>query len=250
MTRTLAILLMCGACAIAQTKLSAPLVGVARDSAQHLRLVHGVSGSFVLRETISDSVAAWSFDGTTGLMKTPTELWTLGANGEMIRRFPAPAGDAVLGPQSAFFPEAAELWQVGPKGEAKVPVDPAAIAGRVIALGPTKAQATQFAVCRANALWLLSISTTTGAVTRESMPGGAVGEQACLSAGPGSLVLVADRMLLATAHAILIQTAAGAERKIPVSASHASLAGAPVHMIRITSDGEKVYQLPAAKELP
>jgi hypothetical protein len=166
----------------------------------------------------------------------------------------------VLGPQNAFFPETAELWQIGPRGYSQVPIAPAMIAGSVIALGPAKAHGVQLAVCRANALWLLSVDTTSGAITRELAPGGAIAEQACLAAGGGSLVLLPDRRLLATAHAILIQTVAGVERSFPISAGHLARAGEqwvevesagePAHMIRITREGEKVYQLPAAKERP
>lgn len=260
MSRAVVVVLMCAASAIAQPKLSAPLVGVARDSGHHLRLVDGVSGNFVLRDTIGTGVTDWAFDGNSGLAKTDTEWLTLGGNGAIVRRLPAPGRDAVLGPQNAFLPETAELWQAGPQGDSKVAIEPGAIAGSVIALGPTKARGAQLAVCRANQLWLLSINTTTGAVTHEWAPGGAIGEQACLSAGGGSLVVMSDRLLLATAKAILIQTAAGVERRIPISASHAVRAGAqwvqvesaraPSHIIRIASDGETVYQLPAAKELP
>lgn len=245
---------------MAQPKLSAPFVGLARDSARHLRLVDGVSGNFVLQDTVNSSPVTWAFDGNGGLVKTDTELLTLGATGSIIGRRPAPQRDAVIGPQSAFFSETSELWQAGPQGDSAISIEPGALSGSVIALGPTKANSVPFAVCRANQLWLLSIDTTTGAVTHELAPGGVIGEQACLSAATGSLVLLADRMLLATAQGILIQASAGVERRIPILTSHATRAGAQwvevesagesSHIIRITSEGEKVYQLPAAKELP
>lgn len=260
MSRTIAIFLMCGAYAAAQPKFSAPLVGLARDAAEHLHVVHGVSGSFLLRDTVGGRVGAWAFDGNGGLVKTDTELLTLGANGTVVRRRPAPQKEAVLDSVSAFFPKTAELWQASPEGYSKVPIEPGAIAGRVIALGATDAHQVQFAVCRDKQLWLLSINATTGALEHERVPGGAIAEHACLSTSARSLVLMPDRMLLATGQAILIQTATGVERRIPISASHAVRAGQhwvqvesaaePARMIRITSDGEKVYQLPAPKERP
>lgn len=260
MSRTVLLILMCAPSAIAQPKLAAPLVGVARDSAQHLRLVDGISGNLLLRETITSSVAAWAFDGHSGLAITDTELLTLGAGGAIVQRIPAPDADAVLGPQNAFFPKTAALWQIGSKGASQVSLDPAMIGGSVIAVGPMNAQSTPLAVCRANVLWLLSIDTTTGAITQESAPEGAIGGQACLSAQPGALVVLSDRMLLATGREILIQTAAGVERHISIAADHlaragaqwveAESAGAPSRMIRITGGGETVYQLPNAKELP
>lgn len=258
-TRAFAVILLCGVSVSAQSKLTAPLAGIARDSAGQLRLVDGVTGNFVLRDAIGSGVLDWVFDGTSGLVTTETQLWKLGPSGAILQRLPGIGADTVLGPESAFFLETAELWQIGPKSNSKVSIEPAALAGRVIAIGPAKAQLTPFAVCRANQLWLLSINTATGAVAQESAQAGAIAEQACLPAG-GSLILLADRMLLATAQSILVQTSAGEERSIAVSASHASRAGAhwvemqsargPSHMIRITSDGEQVYQLPAAKEQP
>jgi len=260
MSRRAVVFLLCVAPAIAQPKFSVPLVGIARDSQQQLRIVHGVSGTFVLHDVIGKNAVDWAFDGNGGLVNTGSELLTLGADGTVIRRRPVAQQEAVLGPQNAFFPETAELWQTGPQGDSKVPIAAAMIAGRVIALGPTKAHAVQLAVCRANAFWLLAVDATNGAITQELTLGGAIAEQACLAAGGGSLVLLPDRRLLATAHAILIQTAAGVERSIPIAAGHLVRAGEqwieveksgePAHMIRITREGEKVYQLPAAKERP
>ena len=260
MNRAAVIVLLCVASAVAQPKLSAPLAGIARDSNQQLRVVHGVSGTFVWHDVIGESIVDWAFDGNCGLVKTATELLTIGANGAAIRYLPAAQPEAVLSPQSAFFPATHELWQTGPKGETKISIDSEMIGGSVIALGSTKPHGVQLAVCRAKALRLLSVDTTNGSITQELAPGGAIAGHACLSAGGGSLVLLPDRMLLATAHAVLVQTAAGIERSIPISASHLARTGeqwievesatGPAHMIRITSDAEKAYQLPAAKELP
>jgi hypothetical protein len=260
MNRAIVIVLMCAVSAIAQPKFSAPLAGIARDSHQQLRIVHAVSGTFILHDVIGETVASWAFDGSGGLVKTDVELLTIGANGAITGRRSAPQRESVMGPQSVFFPETHELWQTGPNGVTQVSIEPAMIAGSVIALGPVRDHSVQLAVCRANALWLLSVDTSNGALTRELALGGAIGGQACLPVGGGSLVLLADRVLLAAAHAVLVQTAAGIERSIPISASHAARVGkqwvevespgGPAQMIRITSDGEKAYQLPAAKELP
>ena len=259
MNRAGVIFLMCAASVLAQPKFSAPLAGIARDSHRQLHIVHGVAGTFIWHEVIGEAVADWAFDGKSGLVKTDQELLTIGANGAITGRHSAPQ-EIVLGPQSAFFPETHELWQTGPEGVTKVSIGPEMAAGTVLALGPARGQSVQLALCRASTLCLLTIDTANGSITQEQAPGGAIGEQACLPAGARSLVLLADRMLLATAHAVLVQTAAGVERSIPISASHAvrtggqwveiESAGGPAHMIRITRDSEKVYQLPAAKELP
>lgn len=260
MNRAAIIVMICAASALAQPKFSAPLAAIARDSHQQLRLVHAVSGTFILHDAIGDTAAGWAFDGNSGLVKTAAELLTIGANGAISARRSAPQPEAVLGPQTVFFPETHELWQTGPNAVTKVPIEPQLIAGSVIALGPARNRSVQLGVCRESALWLLSVDTTHGAITQELAPAGAIGEQACLPSGGGSLVLLADRMLLATARAVLVQTTAGIERSIPISASYAARAGqqwievgsasGPAHMIRITSGGEEAYQLPAAQELP
>ena len=260
MNRGAIIVFMCAACAVAQPKFSAPLAGIVRDSQQQLRLVHAVSGTFILHDVIGGTIVDWAFDGNTGLVKTNAELLVIGSNGAIIGRRSAPQQETVMGPQSAFFTATHELWQTGTNNVTKVPIEPAVIAGSVIALGPVSGHSVQVAVCRQSALWLLSVDTAHGAVTQELALGGAIGEQACLSKSSGSLVLLADRMLLATAHAVLVQTTAGTERSIPISAARVTRAGerwveaespgSPSHMIRITSDGEKAYQLPGSKELP
>ena len=260
MNRGAIIVFACAACAVAQPKFSAPLAGIVRDSHQQLRLVHAVSGTFILHDIVGGTVVDWAFDGNRGLVKTNAELLLIGANGTIIGRHTASQQETVLGPQSAFFPATHELWQTGTNNVTKVPIEAAVIAGAVVALGPVSGHSVQLAVCRESALWLLSVDTTNGSLTQELARGGAIGDQACLPAGGGSLVLLADRILLATAHAVLVQTTAGIERTIPVSATRVTRAGerwveaespgSPTHMIRITSDGEKAYQLPAAKELP
>jgi len=259
MNRAATTLLVCAACGVAQPKFTAPIAGIVRDSHQQLRIVHAVSGTFILRDVVGATVADWAFDGNSGLVKTNAELLLIGANGGVVARRSAQQ-EAVLGPQSAFFPETHELWLAAANNVTKVPVEPAVIAGSVMALGPVSGRGVQLAVCRQDALWLLSVDTTHGQVTQELALGGTIGEHACIPSGGGSLVLLADRMLLATARALLVQTTAGLERKIPISATHvtrvgqhwveAETPGGPAHMIQITSYGERAFQLPAAKELP
>jgi hypothetical protein len=100
MSRRVFIFLLCVAPTIAQPKFSVPLVGIARDSQRQLRIVHGVSGTFVLHGVIGESVADWAFDGNGGQVKTATELLTIGADGTVIRRRPEAQQEAVLGPRS------------------------------------------------------------------------------------------------------------------------------------------------------
>ena len=53
MNKAAIVLALCGTAALAESNFSAPLLGIARDARQQLRFVHGVSGNFVLRQTIA-----------------------------------------------------------------------------------------------------------------------------------------------------------------------------------------------------
>jgi len=257
MTRLFVIAFLCAPGLTAQSKFSSPMIGMARDGHQQLRVVHGVPGTFIWRDAIGIKASDWAFDGSGGLVKTATELLTVAADGAIISRRPAPQRETVLGPQSAFFPDTAELWLVGLKGETKVPLDLEAVAGSVIALGPARAHSLQLAACRADALWLLVIDTRSGKITHEMAAGGMLA-QACRLDGSKRLVLLSNRLVLATPQAVVVQTTAGIERTIPVSGSRAVRAGnewiaiengcAPSKLIRLSSDSEKSYQLPAVKE--
>ncbi len=250
MTRAFFVFLFVAA-AFAQTKLSTPVLGIARDAQQQLRRVDGVSGTFILRNDVAENAVDWAFDGDGGLVKTAHELLTIGPDGAIAQRHAAPQRDGVLGPRSAFFPDTSEFWERGNH----VSAQPGMIAGKVIAVSDK-----QLAVCRANTLWLLTIDTKTAAVTHEIVPGGAIGEQACAPGRVGLLLLMPDRMLLAAAKAILVQTTAGIERSIRISATHlaragrewieAEIAGEGPRMIRVSRDGEQVYELPTRKERP
>ncbi len=85
MNRAIFVVLLCGATGFAQTKFSAPLVGVVRDTEQHLRLVNGVAGNFVLGVAISAGAIDWAFGPNGGLLKTDAESVVLGAHGVVMR---------------------------------------------------------------------------------------------------------------------------------------------------------------------
>ena len=246
----------------AEPNLSAPLLGMARDSHNQLRPVHGLAGNFVPRGAIGGEALDWAFGGSGGLVMTDAELLVLDANGSVMRHRAAPRSNAVLGPDSAFFPKTCEVWQA--RAQADITVDPAAIGGSVIALGEASRGEIEMAVCRANHLWLLNIDARNGMVTRELAPGGAIGEQACAPARDATFLLLDGRMILLAAQELLVQTASGAERRMPIPASHSmqphihragnnwvqiEIPGAPSKLVRITGRDEKLYSFPALEAL-
>lgn len=261
------VLALCGTAALAESNFSAPLVAIARDERQQLRFVHGVSGNFVLRQSIANHVRDWTFTGFGGLVKTETELLFLDANAEVIRRRSIPDASVALSPgatqsSAIYFVRAEnELWISGAAADGKVPIEPDAIAGNVVALGPSGRNQALLAVCRGDRLWVVTVHLRAGTIIGERAPGGTIGEKACL-AEPAAQLMIGGRLILATADAVVIQADHGEERRIPFSAVDGAkpqihragerwvqleIAGAPSLMIRVNGPDEKVYSLPAAE---
>ena len=251
---------LCLTAAWAASNWSMPLVGLARDAKNHLHPVYGVAGSFVLRSAVSGEALNWAFGASGGLVETDGELQVLDARANVIGRRALPAGRLILSPGYAFFPETGELWPAAAGAGGSIMIDPTAIAGRVVALGPGDQRGIVVAACRADQLWLLTFDIRNGALMHESVPGGSIGEQAC--AQGGALLVLRDGLLVAAAHEIVIQTT-GQERYVPIPPNHGArihragedtvqieLPGSPSQMVRITAEGERLYELPAAEARP
>jgi len=236
-------------------------VGLARDAKSRLHPVYGVAGSFVLRSALSGEALNWAFGASGGLVEADGELHVLDARANVTGRRVAPVGGVILSPSYAFFPKTGELWPAGAGAGRSIMIEPTAIAGRVIALGPGDQREIVVAACRAGQLWLLTFDVKSGALMHESAPGGSLGEQAC--AQGGALLVLRDALLVAAAHEIVIQTAGGNERLVPMPPNHGAkihragedtvqieLSGSPSQMVRITPEGEMLYELPAAEAHP
>lgn len=261
MKRAVAIFSFCLAGAWAASNWSAPLVGMVRDASNQLHPVYGVAGTFVLRGALSVEVLNWAFDASGGIVETHHELQRLDAGGHVAGKRTAPEGGAILSPSYAFFPKTGELWRAGAQDGGSIMIEPAVIAGRVVALGPADRRGMVLAACRASQLWLLTFSIENGALMHESAPAGAAGETAC---APGAALLVLrDRLIVAAAHGIVMQTLAGGERHVSLppnrevtlhrageAAVQIEISGSPSQMLRLTAEGERLYELPAAETRP
>ena len=259
MKRAALIFPLCMAAALAASNWTAPLLGVARDANNQLHPVYGVAGNFVLRRALGGKAVNWAFDASGGLVEGDGELRVLDARANVIERRAAPADEVILSPRYAFFPKTGELWAAGAGGA--IGIERAAIAGRVIALGQADQRRIVLAACRANQLWLLTFNINGGALLHESAPGGVAGEQAC--AGGRGLLVLQDRLLVVSAHEIVIQTAAGRERRLAIppklatmihrageDAVQVEIPGSPSLMVHITADGERFFELPAWEARP
>jgi hypothetical protein len=101
----------------AAAQIAEPRPGFVRDRGGYLRPVLGVAGSFVLGDAVLEGVMSAGFGKTSGFAKTETEIIVFRA-GEIVRRVPAPAGDALFFPGAGgeittiYFTGAGELWRV------------------------------------------------------------------------------------------------------------------------------------------
>jgi len=195
-------------------------------------------------------------------MKTDAELLTLDRGGKVTGRRAAPGGEAVLGSGAAFFPSTSELWLIGAHADRKIRIERDALGGDVVALGTPDGRNAPLAVCRAMRVWLITLDVASGSITREILALGTIGDQGCT----GALVLLEGNFLLATARGLIIQTAAGDERHLPLAGGahgaqpemhragdhrvQVEVAGASPELLLVTSDGGKSYRLPAVETRP
>jgi len=262
MNRIAALLLACASFARTESNLGAPVVGMTRDSLGQLRPVYGVAGNFVLRDAIPETALNWAFDGKGGLVKTDAELLTLDRAGKVTGRRAMPRGNAILSAGAAFLPATSELWLIGAHPDRQIRIEPDALGGDVVALGTPDGRSAPLAVCRASRVWLVTVDVTSNAITGETLAPGLIGDQGCA----GALLWLEGNFLLARARDLIIQTAAGDERHLPLAAGpngaqpemhragerwvQVEVPGALSKLVLVTSAGGKLYRLPAVEPRP
>jgi hypothetical protein len=137
----------------------------------------------------------------------------------------------------------------------------------VVALGALNGRSVPVAVCRDRRVWLVTLDVTSSDVTssdvtRETLAPGVIGDQGCA----GALLWLDGDFLLATAHELTIQTAAGDERHVPLAGGvdgaqpelhragercvQVEAAGRSPLLLLITGDSQQLYQLPAVETRP
>ncbi|HUJ20337.1 MAG TPA: hypothetical protein VLX58_02390 [Bryobacteraceae bacterium] len=268
MQRATIFVFLCTAAALAESDFNMPVAGIARDAHQQAYLMYGVAGNFVLRGMLAREALDWAFAKDGGLVSTGSDLLVIDSNGRLIRRRSALGNDPVLGPMRAqspalcWLPIQNELWQIGERSDRKVPVQAESIGGSVLAVASLAGNQAEVAACRADRLWLLNIDLATGAVTRETAPGGLAGREACHSPARHALLPLDGKLLLAAPQTLLIQDAAGNERRLKLPGAPGTqpeirragehwveidVAGMPALLVRADSASPKLYRLPSAE---
>jgi hypothetical protein len=173
---------------------------------------------------------------------------------------------------AAFFPGTSELWLIGAYPDRKIRIEPHALGGDVVAMGALNGRSVPVAVCRGRRVWLVTLDVTSrdvtnsdvtsSAVTRETPAPGSIADQGCT----GALLWLDGDFLLATARELIVQTAAGDERHLPLAGGvdgaqpelhragercvQVEAAGRSPLLLLITGDSHQLYQLPAVETRP
>ncbi len=215
------------ACASAQSGLAPPLLGLVTDAQQQIRRAYGITGNFVLGDAVAfPETVNWAFSGHAGLLKTADQVVLLSASAGVVRRSSAPTGDAQFAfdahgqPALYFLAEPAELWRIGAKSDVRIALDPNQIAGEVRSIALAGSRRATLAICRDNALWLLSIDLASGSV---------MSRRNAAIAGCPALVLWSDRLVYATPGSIVIRTSDGFEHRVKLPE--------PAKTMRLIGDG-------------
>jgi hypothetical protein len=204
MKDTLAFLSICAATALAQPAISPPSVGMVRDSNGSVQAVNGIAGNFLRADTgISNAVSA-AFSGTSGLIKTDTELLVLDASYQVTARYDAPGGQALFAfdgsgaPALVYYSGTLVRFRGGN-------LEPVNWSGDAVAIALAGRRSAAVLVRRDDRLWNVRLSLSGGEIENEGLLAGVSGPAALLS--DGAVVYI-------DGNDVVVRDSAGAERRV------------------------------------
>lgn len=163
------------AISFAQSGVAPPLVGYIRDAERDLRPVLGVSGNFVLGDSVAHQVVSSAFSGSSGILKTESELKVFDRSGRITIGYPAPGGSAVFAfagdgsPALIYFTETKTLFQLRDGRLESVPLDANRVAGEVLSIAIESEAGAVLTVRRGAALWRLETNRYSGHILSERL---------------------------------------------------------------------------------
>jgi len=219
-------LLWLTACLTAQTQVR---LGMMLDSSGAVRPVHGVAASVTTGDATAIGVVSFSCGRERCLYKAADTL-TDGRHSVA-----APAGAAILGFDMVYFPESKQFacWRDG--GLTPIVLD---VTGDVLALG-REGGALEIAVRRDSGVAVLRVRIDIGETElREQYPN-----------ATGPVLLLSDRVLLATADELILRHSDGSEQRFPLAGAQALFA-ASEDLVQIrTTDGNFALRVTPGREL-
>lgn len=239
-----------------QPVITSPQIGFVQDAANSLRPVYGISGNFLLGDSVAERVSSSAFSGSFGFVKTDSSLAVIDSQGKVLVRGDVPAGPALFAfsrvgaPAFVFLPDSGALlsWSAG--GFETVPVHFEGVAVSIVAYNSGEAG---FIVRRDGDLWLLRVSPDTGGVISQT---GLPGVRAPLLALPDGDLICGDSA------SIVIRKLSGSEKHLEVLLPDAfafqqmgegwvqlrDLSSGRQVAIRVTENREEIYGIPEGKE--
>ena len=246
-----------GCLAFAQSGLTPPRIGWLLDSSHRPRSVEGVAGNFWLGSSIENEAVSLGSSGIATFLKTAPEVIVLNAQGRAASRFPAPAGLAQFAftasgsPALVWFSQTRELAYFEGSQLRRVPVNPSALGGDVIALAELSTTRATLLIERERAISRVSIDLRTGFVRFET---GLPGLHAPAYLAPDGTILASDRDGLVVRHPndADIHLAFPVKPTAFTSLGHSLVlaqgAQSAHYAIRIAPSREQVFQLPEARQ--
>jgi hypothetical protein len=248
MSNRLFAFLLSFAFAMAQPAISPPGVGAVIDSSGSLHAVIGLSGNFVFLDTGISNVRSASFSGSSGLLKTDTEILIVDAANQVTTRYPAPGGDpAVFAFDANGQPSFAYYSGTLLRFDGTEPIS-VTWTGAVVSLSTNGPDSATVILRRNDGLWSVQFWPATGDVQSESPILGISGP--VLLRPNGDLLFTRDSN-------IVLRDANGVERTVAAAFQIDAFeqlgkdwiavreAGPErIFALRITPDALDMYQLP------
>lgn len=168
--RHASLLLLMAASALAQPSIKPPVVGAVRDSQGAIQTIVGVAGSFILADTGLPNAISAAFSSSAGLVKTDNELLVLNDNRDVVARFDAPSGPALLAfdcnGHPALVSYGDSLFQFRDGN-----LEPVNWTGDALSIASTAPDSAAILIRRVRQIWRVNISLPDGAVQSEARRG-------------------------------------------------------------------------------
>jgi len=217
----LAVGLVLGARATAQSGLKPPEIGCLRDRAGNVRLLHGISGTFWLGGTVALGADSAASSGRASMIITRYGLRVLDASGHSVGRTWPAKGPALFAFSSAGAPaliwlsNSQELLRWNGLRFERLSIDPGVLGGTAVSLAAPDPGRAAFLIQRSEQLWRVDLSLRDGSVLGSAkIPAAAV-----------PVILLNDGTIVyaRASQDIVIRNPQGVERSVPFSGSPAAL---------------------------
>ena len=241
------------AAAWGQPGLAPPRVGYGLHADGSVRPVLGTAGNLLLGDALVGEAISAGSSGKQTLVKKAEELLLLDTEGQRIKSWPAPRGEARMAftrqgeAAAVYFVETGQLAWLG-NGE----LEPVPLEAEVVAMASPRRGVVTLVVRRGEELWQTSVAAGTGEIREEHLLPGVAGP--VLLRSDGTLLYTSDGELVTRRRdwtekrvgldaAVLGMEELGGEW-VALRVKREGAAGERRLALRLTPDDEQLYELP------